>query len=178
MYQDRTGEDPIKVTWEALVMPALLGEQKHVERQIAAADGVLAAAEKKHEETTAPLCARLYEIKIAISDAGDARRLLEETCADPAIVAELRDLTASLRAVASKRTRLADDARQLRESASALRAHIPQAFSEAKMDELRAGADRDDARAAQVEAGLTVLAKEEADLQRREAAIRERMLEA
>lgn len=166
--------------WKAQIdqLPKLGDEQKRLRKQVSAADRELEAAESKHTEITTPLYARLDQIKQAMSAAEDARRRLWDTCADPAIVAELKEVTTARADVSTRRTKIAADARQQREWARSDRAEVPHATSETQIVELRQRAARRDARAAELEAELTKLVAEEADLERREAAIRERMLEA
>jgi predicted nucleic acid-binding Zn-ribbon protein len=156
----------------------LIEEQQRIGKQVAAADHVFEEAERKHEEVTAPLCARLDQIKQAISQGEDARRRLWDTCGDPLLLAELKEVTTALAEVSGRRSKLSADARQLREWAHSDRAEVPHATTEGQIAELRQRADRRDARAAEIEAELIKLIDEEAALQHRESAIRERMLEA
>lgn len=166
--------------WKAQIdqLPKLADEQQRLGRQVSAADRALEEAELKHTEVTAPLYGRLDQIKQAQSAAEDARRRLWDTCADPAIVAELKEVVTARADVSGRRTKLAADVRQQREWARADRAEVPHATSETQIVELRQRAARRDARAAELEAELTKLVGEEADLERRETTLRVRSLEA
>jgi hypothetical protein len=55
-------------------------EQAALRDRVGAEDKKLSAAETAHADATAPLYARLDQIKAAIGDAGDARRNLIRTC--------------------------------------------------------------------------------------------------
>lgn len=124
--------------WKAQLdaLPKLADEQKRLGKQVAAADRELEAAESKHTEITAPLYGRLDQIKQAMSQAEDARRRLWDTCSDPAIMAELNEVTTTRADVSTRRAKLAADARQQREWANSDRAEVPHARSEGQIAEL------------------------------------------
>jgi uncharacterized protein YlxW (UPF0749 family) len=66
------------------------------EKQLAAADNILADAEQQHSEVTAPLRARLVRIREASWAAESAKTQLVQTCDEPALVAQMRDAEAKL----------------------------------------------------------------------------------
>jgi hypothetical protein len=75
---------------------ALEKEQAALKDRIAVEDKKLGEAEKAHADATRPLYTRLHDIKVAISDASDARRNLIKTCPDAALKAELAAVTQRL----------------------------------------------------------------------------------
>lgn len=160
---------------------ALEKEQAAVQDRMAAEDRKLAAAEKAHEDATAPLLARLHEIRAAVSAAGDARRKLIDTCPYPALKAELAavsDRLAELRAEAAvlrDRGELVKRAERDEETADRLAAGIVPFTSTARIDYWRELAQRNRAAGNNALAALATVQKEIAKLEREEAAVFERM---
>lgn len=159
-------------------LPKLTAEQDRLRKQLQAAEKAFEDAERKHEAVTGPLIARLDEIKEEISAGASARRQLWDTCTDAALLTELNDVTEDLKTKSRHRAKANEEIRQLREWATSDRAAVQDAFSEEQRDALRHRAANRDRHAAMIEQNLKTLADEEAELHRREAAIRERMLEA
>ena len=77
-------------------LPKLAVERQEIEKQLAAADNILADAEQQHSEVTAPLRARLVRIREASWAAESAKTQLVQTCDEPALVAQMRDAEAKL----------------------------------------------------------------------------------
>jgi len=75
---------PVATTYDRL--PELAAERAGIERQIAADDEVLEAAEKEHERVIHPLCFRMQDIREATSEAEKAERELWGTCTDPTLL--------------------------------------------------------------------------------------------
>jgi hypothetical protein len=87
---------------------ALEKEQAALRDRVAAEDRKLSAAETAHADATAPLYARLEQVKAAISDASDARRKLIRTCPDAELKAELAEVTQRLIELRARATALRD----------------------------------------------------------------------
>jgi len=160
---------------------ALEKEQAAVQDRMAAEDRKLAAAEKAHEDATAPLLARLHEIRAAVSAAGDARRKLIDTCPYAALKAELAavsDRLIELRGQAAalrERGELVKRAERDQETADRLQAGIVPFTSTARVDYWREQAERHRTAGKDALAALATVQKEIAKLEREEAAVFERM---
>ncbi len=77
-------------------IPKLEEERNELDKQIAAADRILEAAEKKHHETTRPLYARKREVDKGLSDGSTAFMELVYSCEDPDLRRELEEFEAEL----------------------------------------------------------------------------------
>ncbi len=156
-------------------------EQTSVQRQIAVEDRKLATAEEAHTEATASLCARLHEIRTTVSDAGDARRRLIETCPDAGLKAELaavQERLARLRAEAASwrdRTELTKRADWDEETADRLAAGLVPGASTAHIDRLREQAVRKRELGRQAKAALDAVLKRITAAEREEEVVFERM---
>lgn len=160
---------------------ALEKEQTSVQNRIAAEDRKLAAAEAAHNDATAPLYARVYEIRAAVSDASDARRKLIETCPDEALRAQLAavgDRLAALRAQAvdlRDRGELVKDADRDEQTAERLQAGIVPLASTAHIDRMREQAARKREAGEQAKAGLAGVLKDIVAAEKEQEAVYERM---
>jgi chromosome segregation ATPase len=156
-------------------VPRLMAERREIERQIAAANRDLDAAEKRHQELVYPLQGRLEELSSQTYEGEQARGELQRTCADPDLLARQADVTGKLQGA--------------RQEASDMRAAIHNYRTWAENDRQRAvGAFQGDAkeridraesreqRANRIEKELPAVEKTIAALEREEASIREQML--
>lgn len=78
-------------------MPKLEAERRDIDDQIARAELDLEAAEKQHEEATAPLCNRRREISQVLSDASSAQAEFVRTCDDVGLRREVAEIEGELR---------------------------------------------------------------------------------
>lgn len=77
-------------------LPRLEAKAKEIKEKLATADRALEAAEKQHDDLTAPLYSTLQELKEAMSAASSAAAELFHTCDDPELVNEMKSITAEL----------------------------------------------------------------------------------
>ena len=156
-------------------------EQASVQERIAAEDRKLAAAEKAHADATAPLYARLHEIKAAISDGSDARRKLIQTCPDAALKAELAALTDRLNELRAQAAALRDRGELVKQAdredevADRLAAGLVPGAPTTRVDRLREQAGLSRKAGQQALAALPAVQKQIARLEREEEAVYERM---
>lgn len=157
-------------------LPALDAERRDVEEKLCAADRVLEAAEAQHEEATRPLFAKLGELRKAISEGRLARHELERSCEHPDVLADLDALRVELQDANNRRAMLETESRRLHESAESDRDEAGYVPLRGDVERLRNRADEREAQAKQMEEELIGLRKRIAELDARDAAIRERML--
>ncbi len=98
-------------------MPKLEAERRDIDNQIAAADRALEAAEKQHEDSTAPLYATRHELSRALSDASSAAAELVTSCDDADLRREMADLDADARRLHEQRRKANDRATYMEEKA-------------------------------------------------------------
>lgn len=159
----------------------LEAEQSAVQDRIAAERRKLNAAEKAHEEATAPLYAKLERIRAAASAASDARRKLIQTCPDAALKTELAavsDRLAELRAqemTLKERGELVKQADRDEETADRLVVGLVPFASTARIDRLREQAARKRELGQQALAALGGVQKEIAKAEKEQEAVYERM---
>lgn len=160
---------------------ALEKEQAALKDRIAAEDRKLADAETAHADATAPLYARLHEIKAAISDAGDARRNLIRTCPHAELKAELAAVMQrqiELRAQAAalrERGELVKQADREEEAARRMAEGIVPGTRTTRVDEMRERAARARKVGQEALAALPGVQEEIAKVEREEEAVYERM---
>jgi hypothetical protein len=154
----------------------LAKDRGRIAKQIAAADKLLEQAEAQHEDTTAPLYARIEAIKEADAVAERARRDLWESCDYP----ELRDsLTRVLEQYRRPRGQLNDlrmRAADMRRFAEGDRNEQRFAPNKAAEVELSQRADRHDQTATKLEAEAEQLMPQIAELEKEEKQLRHEML--
>ena len=165
----------LRATWEKAATMAK--DRNGIEQQIAEADQLLEQAETQHEETTAPLYARIEAIKQASTDADRARRELWETCAYPELKDRLAHVTERFRDLDSKRAEIESRAADMRRFAESDRQEIRFVVNKAQEEELSERADRYEKSAKKLEAEAAELLPEIDTLQQEEKRIRNRMLE-
>lgn len=160
---------------------ALEKELAALKDRIAAEDKRLADAERVHADATRPVYARLDEIKVAISDAGDARRNLIRTCPHTELKAELAVVTQQLielRAQAAalrERAELVKQADREEEAARRMAEGIVPGSRTTRVDEMRERAARARKVGQEALAALPEVQGEIAKLEREEEAVYERM---
>ena len=161
-------------------LPKLAAERQEIEKQLAAADNILADAEQQHSEVTAPLRARLVQIREASWAAESAKTQLVQTCDEPALVAQMRDVEAKLtqarKDVSDLRNTINDYRDRARnESALAERAQRI-VHGEEQVKEHQERAKRYERSADGCQAQLLRAEKAVAGLERQERAVRDQML--
>jgi chromosome segregation ATPase len=161
-------------------VPRLSAERSRIERQIAAADAELEAADKKHAETVYPLQNELEVLKEQVWAGEQARTKLHDTCADPNLRAQLDDLQAKLTEANKIASNMQTDISDLHLRAKHSIAVAEKAKSiidgEHRVKELQDRAKQMEKKATELEADLAKAQKAIADLEVQEKAVREQML--
>ena len=165
----------LRMTWEKAATMAK--DREGIKRQIAEADQLLEQAETQHEETTAPLYARVEAIKQASTDADRARRELWETCAYPELRDELTRVSERLQVLHTQLAGIEKEKDDLRHWAESDRQEIRFVAHKSEEAELRERADRYEKNAKKLEAEAAELLPEIDRLQQEEKRIRNQMLE-
>jgi hypothetical protein len=156
-------------------LPALRAERTELEAKINKADRVLEAAEKRHDEATSPLYARLNEVKAARLAGEAARRDLVTTCDYVELCDRMNYLEKLLRDALDRR---ADAHKRIRELRAGAASDRRQAEYEPEVDAKgrRERAAERDAKAAEFEAAMPAIVDEIARLECEQAEVREQML--
>jgi hypothetical protein len=179
----------LRASFDAL--PKIAKEREAVVRQIAAADRALQEAEDRHDEVTAPLYARVQELKQATSDGEQARHDLVQTCSDEALLSQSRDLADRLDVLRDRLGRCRNDAGVCQARATAAREECERVRREAMANvrtddaerlkahiaDLRQAANANEARARALETESASMTREMADLERQQEDVRVKMLE-
>jgi len=165
----------LRATWEKAATMAK--DRDGIEQQIAEADQLLEQAEFQHEETTAPLYARIEAIKQASTAADRARRELWETCAYPELKDRLGQVSNRFRDLDAQRAEIESRAADIRRFAEGDRQEIRFVANKAQEEELSERADRYEKSAKKLEAEAAALRPEINKLQQEEKWIRNQMLE-
>jgi len=155
----------------------LAKDRERIEKEIAEADQLLEQAETQHEETTAPLYARIEAIKQASTEADRARRELWETCAYPELKDRLVQVNNRFRDLDAQRADIESRAADMRRFAEGDRQEIRFVANKAQEEELSERADRYEKNAKKLEAEAAALRPEIGKLQQEEQRIRDLMLE-
>jgi hypothetical protein len=92
-------------------------ERQEIDERIAAADRTLEAAEKQHEEVTAPLYASRRELNEAINNATRASNELVQTCDDDDLCREHAELDAEAKRLNEQQRQQTDRATYMEEKA-------------------------------------------------------------
>lgn len=156
---------------------AMETERPGIQKRIAAANRELEQANERHDEIVGPLHGTLYRINQAVSEAGDARRRLWDTCTNPELLDAMADVNSERDALAKQRHELDRERDELKRRGQAALEESAHARSEAEAQALRNQGQNQLTRAKQYEPELTRLAKKLATLEKREQEIREKMLE-
>lgn len=165
----------LRATWEKAATMAR--DRDGIEQQIAEADQLLEQTEIQHEETTAPLYARIDAIKQASTDSDRARQELWETCAYPELRDALAHVSERLQVLHMQLAGTDKEKTDLRHWAKSDRREIRFVAHKSKETELRERADRRDKRADSLEAEVAKLRKQIDRLDEEEKQIRNQMLE-
>lgn len=158
-------------------LPKLEAERKEVEQKLLKADEALEAAEQQHTETTAPLHGRLEMLRQAMQEAERSRHQLAETCPDEELREHLADLQGRHDEAHDRSFKLRQVINDCRTCAKSDRAEAAHTSSSHKEQELRALAERREAKAAECEKELADVLKLLATLEKQMQAVRAAMLE-
>lgn len=156
-------------------MQGLDQERAAIRRQIDEADRALADAEQRHENTTHPLYSKLEQIKQVESDGEEAKRKLQETCADGEVLRKLAHVSTEKNALVYRRVELRDRSFELRRAGQADLARDSHIITTDNTG-LRERGEQRLAAAKECEKEVAILEKEIAKLEQQERAIQERML--
>lgn len=161
-------------------LPKLAAERQQVEKEIEAADNALTDAEQKHAEMTAPLHARLVQVREGSWAAESAKTQLVQTCTDPALLAQMRDvesqLTQARKEVSDLRNTISDYRDRARNEHAAAEQAQRIVHGEQQVQEHQERAKRHERTADGCQAQLLRAEKAVATLERQERAIRDQML--
>jgi len=156
-------------------LPRLMAKQREIEQQLAAINGDLEAAEKRHEELYYPLQAELNDLRQAIGEAERSKAELHQTCTDPELRARLADVAARLQTARQEAADMRKAIHDYRNWAETDRQRAEEAFQDEAKERIER-AELREARANRIEKELPAVEKTIAALEREEAAIREQML--
>jgi len=165
----------LRATWEKAATMAK--DRDGIERQIAEADQLLEQAETQHEETTAPLYARIEAIKQASTDANRARRELWETCVYPELKGRLAQVSNRFRDLDAQRAEIESWSAGMLRFVEGYRQEIRFVANKAQEEEVSERADRYEKSAKKLEAEAAALRPGISKLQQEEEQIRDLMLE-
>jgi len=98
-------------------VPKLEDQRRELDEQIAAADRILEAAEKQHEERTDPIYARRREVDKALSDGSTALAELVYSCQDLDLRRELEECEAEHRRLDEQHRHLESQAHRMQRKA-------------------------------------------------------------
>lgn len=159
-------------------MPKLESERRDIDEQIARADRALQAADKQHDEVTAPLYARRQEISQTLSDASSAQSELIRSCDDADLLAEIAETDSELRRLHEQRRDATDRATYMEEKARSEHESAERELTLESTEGRREVAERyrKDAEAARREAKR--LEKATADMMKRREQVEQRMRSA
>ena len=159
-------------------MPKLEDERASLEKQIAAADRILEAAEKKHDETTRPLYARKREVDQALSDGSTAFTELVYSCEDPDLRRELEEFEAELQRLDERHRDLENRAYCTARKAREERYEAEHQLSLEDMDRGHERANRYAKEAESLRREAKKAEKAKADFEKRRQGIEQRMRES
>jgi hypothetical protein len=163
--------------------PEIEKERGQLGEQIRKANAALQAAEAQHEEVVMPLRARLDHLKELARETDRAQVELVDGCPYEELLAESQEVYAKQRDACERANKLRAEIEMYRGHAQANRERADQMGKALRADdvrprqkELRAMADRGEAKAAALATQLAEFEKETVDLAQREHALREQML--
>jgi len=159
-------------------LPRLEAERSEIDEQIAAADRVLEAAEKQHDESTAPLYASRRELDLAIADASRASAELMQTCDDADLRPELDELNAEAKRLGEQFRNQADRATYMEEKARSEHERDERELTLGDTEARREVAKRYRKEADSARRDVKRLEKAQADLAKRREQIEQRMRQA
>lgn len=156
-------------------VPGLEAERREIARQVAAADRVLEAAEKQHDDTTATLYHRRREIDHALSEASNAAAELLRTCDDAVLRREAEALDAEARQLHAACREAVDRATYMEEKMRSELARADYELSEGDADVRRAVAERYCRNAEQARGEVKRLEKAQSESEKRREQLEQRM---
>lgn len=159
-------------------LPRMEAERREIDSQIAAADGVLEAAEKQHDETTAPLYASRRELDLAIADAGRASTELMQTCDDPELRREMNELNTEARQLDEQHHSQSDRATYMEEKARSEHQRAERELTRGDIEARREVAERYRKVADNARRDAKRVEKAQADLAKRREQLEARMRQA
>jgi hypothetical protein len=168
-----------RVQYDAL--PEITAEHERVENQIAAANKILEAAEKRHYDEVMPLMGDLTTLKESMRECDNAQTQLWETCSNPELVGQMNEVIARTQRAMREASDLIDTARQWGDRVKSERAAAEAAKmiigGDQEVKDRLARVKEQKRRAAECEAQHAKVQKTVAELQHREQQIHELMLE-
>lgn len=115
-------------------IPNLDAERRDIDKQIAEADRLLEAAEKRHDETTFPLYERRRAVTEALSEGSRAVTELVLTCNDPDLRRQWDEIQAELHRLANRHRELTQRAAFMEERARTERERADRELTPAECD--------------------------------------------
>jgi hypothetical protein len=159
-------------------LPKLEAERREIDEPIVAADRVLEAAEKQHDETTAPLYASRRELDLAIADASRASTELMQSCDDADLRRELDELNTEARRLDEQYRNQTDRATYMEEKARSENQRAERELTLGDTEARREVAERYGKEADSARRNVKRLEKAQADLAKRREQIEQRMRQA
>lgn len=163
--------------WKSVIDTAtvLEAERADVLKLVAAAGQALEAAQAEHDRVCGPLRAKLEQIAESRLTAESARRRLTDTCDDPALLAEMEEIARTRSAVAGKHSELSARLREHQNRLHNLGVELAGGGAWADQDSLNQQVHHLRTQVKELEREMAQVAKQLADLDRREEPIRQRM---
>jgi hypothetical protein len=159
-------------------LPRLEAERREIDSQIVAAGRVLEAAEKQHDDTTAPLFAARRELDLAISEASRASADLLLTCDDADLRCGMDELNAEASRLDEQHRNQADRATYMEEKARSEHHRAERELTLGDTEARREVAQRYRKEAESARREAKRLEKARADLDKRREQLEQRMRQA
>ena len=156
-------------------VPRLESERREIDAQIAAADRLLEAAEKQHDDTTMTLYHRRRQIDLGLSEASNAAGELLRTCDDVTLRREAEALDAEARQLHAACREAIDRATYMEEKTRSELARADYELTEAAADARREVAERYRRNAEQARGEVKRLEKAQAELEKRRRQLEHRL---
>lgn len=159
-------------------LPKFETERRALDSQIAAADRELAVAEKRHEDTTAPLFAARRDIDLAIAEAERASNILVQSCDDADLLREMNELNAEARRLDEQYRNQVDRANYMEEKVRSERNRAEHELTLGDTEARREVAERYHKEAESARRDVKRLEKARADIAKRRERLEHRMRQA
>jgi hypothetical protein len=153
-------------------------ERPKLEKQVAAADRELEEAENRHAAVTAPLNARLEEIRTAAQGLVFVRQKLEESCDNPLVREPLNEVRAQLKQLSNRQCELRKKINDSTEWAKSDRQELTTEPTPTRTEQLTERAQINEAVVAKCQEELTEVEKELTSLRQKEAALQQQAVVA
>jgi chromosome segregation ATPase len=160
---------------QVAAIPELEAKRHALDEQIVVADQVLEAAEKQHEETTAPLYAMRQQIQQALSDASRARMELINSCSDGDMQREMAELDTEAARLYQELRKQIDRATYMDEKSRSERQRAEREISQGDIDSRREVGDRYQADAETARREVKKLEKASSEIEKRRERLEEQM---